>query len=399
VSSRSRDNGGVSRKPPRARFRKTVALLLITATVITPVAIAAVWLREELLNTDRYVATVTPLASNRAIVAAVSDQIATRLLDQVDASIVEKEVGVLSPLIGASAHSYVQQVIERLLGTTQFKQLWITVNMQAHEALVAGLEGKRSSLVAPDGSVDLDLSNMVAAARDALVADGLTIFEKVDPNELGHRFTIARPDTLRKARQAVSVLKKLAIALPVAAAVLYGLALLISRERRRTLLRTGVGLAVAGILGVAAVLAGRWFYLHHVVGTQVPADAARAFYNTVFRTLRLAYEITCLAGVGAVLVAIVAGPSRSATRIRATTLSTAGGLADTAVGDSATSSWVAANKSTLRTVTVVLGLLFLLAAHHQTLRLGVEIAIVVLLVLGLIEILARPHGRGRSAVP
>ena len=44
----------------------------------------------------------------------------------------------------------------------------------------------------------------------------------------------------------------------------------------------------------------------------------------------------------------------------------------------------------LRTVTVILGLLLVLDSHHITSRLIVEYAIGVLLVLGLVEILARP---------
>jgi hypothetical protein len=375
--------------------RKTVAMLLIAGTIVTPFAIGALWVRYELLDTNRYVSTVTPLASNPAIVSAVSDRITTTLLDQVDAAEVEKEAGILGPLVGAGAHDAVQAVVEKFLLTAEFTRLWALANRQAHEALVAALEGNPSPLIQPDGSVDLNLSDIVASARHDLVNAGFTVFEHVQPGLVEGRYTIATRDTLRRARHVYAQEKTLSVALPAAAIALFGLALLISRERRRTLVRAGIGIAVAGGAGLVAVLAGRWYYLNDAVGPTVPADAARAFYDIVIRDLRRAFEITGIAGLGVAAVGLVAGPSRTATRVRGATLRTAGAAADRAVGDSATHGWVAANKSLLRLVTVLAGLV-VVAGSQRTLNLVVGVAVVVLLVLGFIEILARPR---RGGVP
>ena len=58
--------------------------------------------------------------------------------------------------------------------------LWIQANTQAHEALVAALEGKKSQFITPDGSVDIDLSNAILAARTALGDAGIHAFDKVE---------------------------------------------------------------------------------------------------------------------------------------------------------------------------------------------------------------------------
>ena len=400
---------GVSRKPGSARFHRTVAVLLILASVATPLAVTAVWLRGEVLDTHRYVHTVTPLASNHAVVAAVSDQITTELLARVNLKAAERKLlpsipvalRQFAPSLDAAVHSYVEKAVETSLGTKEFKRLWVLANTEAHTALVAALEGKTSPLLNPDGSVDIDLSNAVAVARQSLGAAGLHLFDHVQPAVVKPHFELARPGALRRARHAVETLKTLSVVLPAAAIVLFALAFTLSRDRRRTLFHAGAGLAAASVVGIVAIVVGRSYYLNDIVGADVPRDAAIAFYDTLLGSLRFWLKLVCVAGIGAIAIAVVAGPSRLAVRVRSLSLRTAGGLADEAVGTSVTARFVAEHKSTLRTVTVIGALLVLVASHDVNGRLLLGLAAGVLVVLGAIEILSRPGGPKRSggAVP
>ena len=158
-------------------------MLVIAASLLTPLAITALWLRGEALNTHRYVKTVTPLAQNDAVVSAVADEITTALLAQVNVSDIAKDVlpgalGGIAPTLERSVHAYTQKLVERSLRTDQFRQLWVLANTQAHEALVAELDRKPSPLISPDGSVDIDLSSAVVAARQALASAGIHAFDK-----------------------------------------------------------------------------------------------------------------------------------------------------------------------------------------------------------------------------
>ena len=69
--------------------RTVVAVLLVVATAVTPVAIGALWLRLALLDQSRYVHTVAPLATNRSIVSAVAVEVTDTLLAQVDEKAIE----------------------------------------------------------------------------------------------------------------------------------------------------------------------------------------------------------------------------------------------------------------------------------------------------------------------
>jgi len=360
---------------------------------------AVFWLDREIYNTHRYVNTVAPLSSNRAIDAAVANEITNELFKHIDVAaeaqqVLPNKAKIFSLPLSAALRKYTVTVVEQFLRTREFRRLWVTANAQAHVALIDALEGRPSPLVGPDGSVDIDLSNMVAEARQILAEQGLHIFDRIKPALLQRRLVIAKPRSLAQIRRGVKLLRALAIALPILALCLVGLALALSGDRARTLFWAGVSLTAAGALGIAAIVVGRTYYLHEVVGPQVPHDAAVAFYDTVLASLRFDYRLACWIGLGVSGVAVLAGSSAAAVRFRRNALAVAGRIADEAVGESATAQWVAENKSILRTITVITGLLLLLTTSHPTERLLVELGIGVLVVLAAIEILARPAKRG-----
>jgi type VI protein secretion system component VasK len=74
LRSQLRGAGGDAER--RQRWRTIVAaLLLVLACVLAPLGVVAVWARNQVTNTDRYVATVAPLASDPAIQQAITDRI------------------------------------------------------------------------------------------------------------------------------------------------------------------------------------------------------------------------------------------------------------------------------------------------------------------------------------
>ena len=59
-------------RPRRQRWRSVVAtLLIVIGCILAPISVVAVWTKNLVTDTDRYVATVQPLASDPAIQSAV----------------------------------------------------------------------------------------------------------------------------------------------------------------------------------------------------------------------------------------------------------------------------------------------------------------------------------------
>jgi hypothetical protein len=70
---------------PRQRWRSVVAtLLIVIACILAPLAGVAVWTKNLVTDTDRYVATVAPLARDPAIQNAVADKITAVIFANVD---------------------------------------------------------------------------------------------------------------------------------------------------------------------------------------------------------------------------------------------------------------------------------------------------------------------------
>jgi hypothetical protein len=79
----------------RQRWRTVVAVLLIVVgCVLAPLAEVAVWARNQVTNSDRYVRTVAPLAADPAIQQAITDQITTQIV----AYLADRLRGLTGPL-------------------------------------------------------------------------------------------------------------------------------------------------------------------------------------------------------------------------------------------------------------------------------------------------------------
>ncbi|MFD0431133.1 hypothetical protein ACFQ60_39040 [Streptomyces zhihengii] len=67
----------------RARWTGASVLLLV-ALLLAPLAVVAAWVDSQVSDTDRYVATVAPLAGDPAVQQVVTDRLTHRVVDNMD---------------------------------------------------------------------------------------------------------------------------------------------------------------------------------------------------------------------------------------------------------------------------------------------------------------------------
>ena len=95
------------------RRRSFIAMaLLIVGSLLLPVSVLTIWTRNLLLDTDRYVATVEPLASDPTVQAAVSARISAKVAELIDVKSLAEEAlperaQVLAVPIAAATRWYV----------------------------------------------------------------------------------------------------------------------------------------------------------------------------------------------------------------------------------------------------------------------------------------------------
>jgi hypothetical protein len=119
-------------------------------TVLTFAAgVGGTWARRTVLNTDRYVATVGPLASD----PAVQDYLARMVTDQVFQALdvqgrLESVLGENAPRLAFlagpitdSVHGFVKEQVDKVFASPAFAHLWVEANRVVHEHALAVLNG------------------------------------------------------------------------------------------------------------------------------------------------------------------------------------------------------------------------------------------------------------------
>jgi membrane-associated HD superfamily phosphohydrolase len=297
-----------------SRWRRISSwVLVVLACILAVVSVVIVFARNELLNTDAYVNTVAPLASNPAIQTQVAKQVSTRLaaatnVEQRIKNALPPKAGFLATPIASGLDTATDEITLRLVQSSAFQKIWETANRAAHKQLVAVLTGSgEGSLSSANGKVTIDLSQVEAQAKKALDAKGITVFNKV-PAVKGLNFVLFQSDQLARYQRLTRLLNRVAILLPILALFCFAGGIALARDRRRGLVRAATGLALSMALVLVVVSVARNQYLNSLSPSQSRAANA-AVIDTVTGALRGTLRLTLILAAVVAIVALVAGSS------------------------------------------------------------------------------------------
>jgi hypothetical protein len=263
-----------------------VWVLIVVSCLLVVLSTLTVGVQQLLLNTDRWVATVGPLASNATVQSSLADTAAMLTLNALDlhgraASLPAPLQSVAAPIEAAIA-SFVDDQALKLVESPQFPVLWTDLNQTVHPVLVRMLRGETppgGAVTVNDGAVQVNAAVLVPAVLEriaqvapdvlagqlpAAVANGAAapgqlqqrIAEAVGrqlPPDFGH-ITLMQSSTLATAQRAVQILDNATWLLVVAAVIAIVAALFLSADRGLTTLRLGIG------VGLGMLIAGALLY-------------------------------------------------------------------------------------------------------------------------------------------
>jgi hypothetical protein len=300
------------------------ALLIIVGVLCLVVAPAAIWGRNLVLNNDRYVETLTPLAKDPGVQNAVIQVVDRQVEDNLDVRSLLGEVlspraaAVLAVPLQSAAQGLVNTITTKFVRSDAFQTLWVNVNRVAHQQLVYALTGTQpanSAVRIRNGQIVLDLSTVVDTVKSQLVSAGLTIASKVPT--VGATIEIADAQGLIQARKTTRLLNTAADWLPWIGLVLTAGGIAAARKRRRALIASALGVAGGMIVIGIALFVGRHIYLDSIPPDQLPRDTAAFIFETLVRFLREGIRLVALIMLLIGLGAWLSGPSRSAVATRA----------------------------------------------------------------------------------
>ncbi|WP_432085793.1 hypothetical protein [Streptomyces sp. bgisy095] len=316
-----------TRRPPKHRAKSFLAVVLIVlGCVLAPLGIVAAWAADVVGDTDRYVETVAPLASDPAVQDAVADRATDALMTRIDLSALlsgaapeerprlEKALGGLGDSLEGAVRSFVHEKAREVTGSDAFATVWTEANRKVHASVDKALTGSGGGAVRlEDDTVTLDLAPVVEQVKQRLVDEGMGFAARIP--EIHTDFTLVRSDDVGKVRSGVRLLQIVGDLLPVLAVLLVAGGVLLARRRRRALVAGALAVAVTtGLLGIG-LRVFRAFYLD-ALPAGVSPEAAGAVYDALTRLLHTMVRAAVALGVVAALAAWLTGRGRRARLVR-----------------------------------------------------------------------------------
>jgi hypothetical protein len=300
--------------------RIVVVALLVLGSVLSMATVAAVWTRAVLLDTDRYVETVAPLATDADLRETASRRVVDALMGSVDVEALAAEAlpdsaASFAPAIAAGTRSVVEDATTAFFASDAFSELWNAANRVAHRQVVNLLTGGGEIVRVENGVVVVDLAAIADEIRIRLVDGGLTLLENVPISEVNAELQLIEADELTAVQGGIDVLQTLAWWLPITVVASFGAAVALSHDRRVAMRRVGISLASSMVVLAVAIGIGRRVYLDGVSELLDPA-AAQATFDILTRYLRQGIRFLLAAGLLIALVAWSIGPSTTARRFR-----------------------------------------------------------------------------------
>ncbi|MEU5214968.1 hypothetical protein AB0G79_02040 [Streptomyces sp. NPDC020807] len=313
--------------PPRHRVRSFfAALLIVVGCVLTPLGIVAAWSSDIVGDTDRYVQTVTPLASDPDIQAAVATRVTNAVMEHIDLNsllegvapdqrpLASKALGKLGDSLESAVGSFVHERAQDVVASPAFETIWADANRAIHTSLDRALTGSDDGAVQINqDTVTIDLAPVVDRVKERLVDSGLSVAGKIP--EIHTDFTVVQSEDIGKVKTGFALLQGLGTWLPVISVLLVAGGVLLAAHRRRSLIAGTLGIAVAALVLGVALTVFRTVYLN-ALPTGVSPAAAGAVYDTLIRYLRTSVRVFVTLGVLIALAAWLSGPSRPATLVR-----------------------------------------------------------------------------------
>ncbi|WP_254885466.1 hypothetical protein [Streptomyces sp. NA02950] len=407
---------GWPRGPGRLVRSTASALLILLACLLVPASVLTVWVHDNVLDTDRFVATVAPLATDPAI----QDTAVQRVGEAVDMRRNSREftsdiadwmraqglppkaadtVEGLAPQWDAALDQAVRRIAAHIVHSEQFAAVWTGANRAAHAAVVDALTGKRHGPVGVEGdTVVLNVGPAVERVKQQLVAAGFPSADGIP--DIDQKLILFHSDQLDTIRRSARLLDLAGNWLPLLTFALGGTGVLLAHRRRRALARAALGAAAASLVLALALVVGRRYYLGHVPSGVLSRAAASVIFDTVVRFLRVTVVTVLVLSLVVALGAYLAGPGRLPCAVRGTAEQAADTAArwgaDHGMRTGRAGTWTADHRRGLTVAALLVPVAVFALWNHPTVLTVLFLVLILLAALAVIALLAATGRTGAA---
>jgi hypothetical protein len=270
----------------------------------------AIGIEQVLLNTDRWVGAVGPLASDPSVQSSLAEAAASQAITALDAQI-QSLPGPLQRLATpaqSGLNSFVSDQAHNVVQSAQFAQLWTEVNRAGHAALVQLLRGEApvgGAIAISNGELQLNLLALMPALVQRVQQVPANLLPAPPTTDFGY-IDLAPAGALSSAQRLVQLLDRSTAALVIVAIVLILITLVLASNRRLTAMRLGLGVAIGLLLSGLGLLLVQGRIVSSVADRPI-SGALQAAMSAVLMSLGQFMFIAFLAAGVVAIVAFVAG--------------------------------------------------------------------------------------------
>jgi hypothetical protein len=285
------------------------------------------WGHATVVNSEQFLATVGPLAESPQVQAAVSEAVSAAIVKQVDTTAIvgdflggllnnDQLSASLSAPIAAGVNKLIGEIVQGFIASDAFQKVWVTLAGATQKSVVAILQGGNEGPVQMQGDqVVLDISDLLTAVQGQLVAQGVSLADKVTIPASDRQIVLFEAPAVAQLQFVYSLASPILQWFPLLLAILFGLAITLARRRPRMVLAVGIALVVTGGLTTWALGVGKTFFVDQLAGT-VFGGASGIFWDTLFNYLMTGLQGLVIFGVVVAIAGWFAGSSRPARNVR-----------------------------------------------------------------------------------
>jgi len=274
-------------------------LFAVLASLLLPLALSSAWLATVVTDTDAYVDTVGPLASDSDVQAAAVDA-----LEGAAVSTVEEAAGAS---LDANTRNQVRAAVGLAVEAPEFETVWREANRIAHDEAVVILEDEGGQQVTEDGRVVVELGPVFDSVVQSLDEQGLVDAAAVPPVQAS--VPLVKTSDLDRAQTAYALLDAAGFWVPALWLVLVVLTLLVASERRRAAVWLAVGSIIGLLMLVLGLVVARGALVSEL-GSSTDDDLIRAIWDVLVSRLYWAIGIGFVVSIAVLLVMAVVGRRR-----------------------------------------------------------------------------------------
>ena len=260
--------------------RRVVATaLVVLGCICLLVGGVTFYAREEVFNADHFAQRASSSLTDEDVRTVISDQIVEQIIDQGSSELIQAK-----PLL--------QAVVSNVLASAPFRAIFQKAAVQVHKALFSRDEG----------SIVLDLADTGTVVIGAAKAVAPGVAKKIPPDVEPGLIEISERSFATKTLDIASKVRFLGILLPILMLACFAGAFVIGRDRRRTTVNLGAGVAAVGAVGVVAYLVG-----HALLVARFEDEEQHRAVGAVWDAYLVDLRTACLiAGGAAIIVAAAA---------------------------------------------------------------------------------------------